>query len=474
MPTIIPSSDAREAYGKIQSLLGPQAVERRTLRENPQAGMAFHETVVCAADEDGRITMTAMCSPYSIFIPRGLTEEDETMLQEYVGIPAEVGLMLSEVLPAAFNGTPRYEVMPWFNLAPRPLLKDCRDSSRDNSVTIEGVFRGQRRNRKKEPAWIIQTSNGEITVTSYLPLVYTDGLLENMKDERVIVGETIRVHAYKMGSQYSILIDSEWVYSVTPTLERQREFDHHRRFASAAIGRMHRYALEGNYKYARLYFGNLRKFIALTQSEQRQVESIMKTLPPQEQAMYLQGLHYEDNGIEQAFGVNIETLNSAQFLTFAHEVLSGSRQTANEDEKALWSITSYLAANASHFKKEELTSLLYISMHSLFERLEASQGDSTPTLLALCDVFLVASTIDDAKLVSAVEALIDHCIELCTHDPIIVHILPLRDALEALDRWKQNKAASMRISRKKIETWRQQLEKIGETSFRDVIEKLKR
>lgn len=179
---------------------------------------------------------------------------------------------------------------------------------------------------------LIDTPNGVIRVEQLTEkFFYGQGVLGNLRDKPVMVGEKVRLTAMidddrRLRSGYG------HPFLLVPHPDRQAEYDELRREVVRQQEEMRAYIQAGDYQSARLAFAAMR-MLELTHHENELVVEIARTMPSDEQPVFYHR-QLETNALEAAYGTNVETLNAKQFVVFAREVLTNVRVNPPRDSEA--------------------------------------------------------------------------------------------------------------------------------------------
>ncbi|MGB4762144.1 MAG: hypothetical protein WBP12_02170 [Candidatus Saccharimonas sp.] len=199
------------------------------------------------------------------------------------------------------------------------------------------------KNHKTRGRIVIEMPNGiRTTIDSFRPHMkeptYDDGVIENLRYERMIPGETIRIAGFisEGGSLSDVPKGTPTVgynqpYLLIPDAGRLSAYDSLRDYVEQRITDMRALAEVQAWADAREIFADLRK-VKLTRHEAGEIRAIMESVPAEHRSVYYTRQYGADE-IEQAFGIDPETLNRTDFLAYAREILVGDRQNPTDKDR---------------------------------------------------------------------------------------------------------------------------------------------
>lgn len=364
-----------------------------------------------------------------------------------------------------------YDEREYLMLNPTP--EELLQLASNVEVTIEGVFRGyfeyaqhSEYRMSVEIGIEIETPGGLLkipthhTADSGMRTTYGDGVLENLLNKEMSKGETIRITTW-VTREHTLHGGYSQAFLLTPSEERQAAYDELRRTVAELITQFGA-ATNKQYRLARSLFAQLRR-LELTKDEQRRIQQMMRTLPQHQQSIYNEDRYTADE-IAKAFGVDVETLNRAQFLTFTFEVVRGVRESPEDRELRTDQsfLLRYLLLESPVFTHREKVSVLRASLSARLKRLESrtdQHNDCWDDQYLLERTIFYARCIDDPAIVNDIEKLIEYLINMRRQPsgaPRRMSFL-LESALDTIEAWKSRKISSARITRRKAVGWREQL-----------------
>lgn len=229
---------------------------------------------------------------------------------------------------------------------------------------------------------VIEMPNGvRMTIDSHRPSMkeptYEGGVIENLRGERMIPGETIRIAGLiSEGGSLSDLpkgvptVEYNQPYLLIPDTGRLSAYNSLRGYVEQQIVDMRALVEAQAWAGARLSFADLRK-AKLTRHEAEEIRAIMEAVPIDHRSVYYARQHGA-NEIERAFGTDPETLNRTDFLAYAREILVGDRQ--NPTDKDRRASQSYLFGfwDTEHciLTSTDLANILLAAISVRFDRLE--------------------------------------------------------------------------------------------------------
>lgn len=456
----------------------------RTTKGELTSGTQIAAMVTFEKNSSGKPFMVAAnagCSA-DAFLPTGLAVKDEELLTQLLGTTANVALTVRSKVGRQYCHGHKYEVEPRFTVVPLPLnpTHDELLEFRHNAhVIIEGVFAGYFEYIVQDSimgyvsrvGFNIDTPNGKVKIQTHFGgssdrrTTYSDGVIENLKDKEMSEGEIVRVTAF-VTQEHTLHSGYNSTFLAAPSQERQGEYDELRRAVVLLVNEFESATTNKQYRLARSLFAQLRR-LELTHNEQQHIQQVMMALPRHEQSIYRS--RYTADDLARAFNVDVESLNRAQFLTFAFEVVRGVRK--NPEDKTLRTdqsyLFSYLLIDSPVFTHREKVSLLRASLSARLKRLESrtdEHDDFWDDRYTLERTISYARYIDDPAIVRDIEGLVEYCISMERQPvgtPRRMSFL-LSDALDTIEEWKRRGTSSARITRRRAEKWRQQLESFGD------------
>jgi hypothetical protein len=410
------------------------------------------------------------------FIPTQLTTDDEKVLRQLFGDMATATFKINKKIGKYSCGGRKYEIGPRITVTPLPLnptpekLQGLKPKTR---VMIEGTFAGyfeytitHYRKLERRIGFTIDTPDGQAKIETHYGAyddkrtTYSDGVIENLQGKLMAEGETVRFTAF-VSEDHTLHGGYYSAFLVSPSEKRRKEYDELRQAVALLVNELESAATGKQYRSARSLFAQLRQ-LELTHDEQRHIQQVMSTLPRHEQSIYEH--RYTADDIVKAFGVDVESLNRAQFLSFAFEVVRGVRE--NPRDKTLRTDQSYLfhylLMDSPVFTHREKVSVLRASLSARLKRLEGrtdQHDDHWDDEWLLEQTIRYASYIDDPAIVRDIEQLVEYCISMersPSGTPRRMAML-LYQVLDTIDHWQRRKTSSVRITRRKAEKWRQQL-----------------
>lgn len=228
---------------------------------------------------------------------------------------------------------------------------------------------------------VIATPSGELTLDSFRPHMkepsYAGGVLENLRDKRMIPGETVRITGFISEADDlrglhagMATVGYNQPYLLVPNAQRLSDYGNLRLQVAATTDAMRRQIATRQWSKARITFAELRK-LELTQDEASLVVEIMEGVTVEQRSVYY-GRQFGANDIERAFGIDPETLNRADFLAYAREIMLGIRE--NPVDKSRRTDQTYLLrfwrTKHSILTVESLVELLREAIPARLSRLE--------------------------------------------------------------------------------------------------------
>ncbi len=233
----------------------------------------------------------------------------------------------------------QYAISPHIRVATLPLNPTFEELTAlhvNSRVVIEGrvtrmtvveepkYMNGQVYHTSKRGVIFIDTPHGEFEVQSLAEeFTYEKGVLENLRRKPVQIGETVRLSA-TADEGYTLKCGYNYPYLLVPLPSRLAEYRKLRKSVAEQLTYLQSHIRDQRYKAARATFAALRK-LELTRHESEAAIHFAQTMGPEEQPVFVgSGGGYPDK-IEEAYGVNVETLNVQEFIEFTREVLTNVR-----------------------------------------------------------------------------------------------------------------------------------------------------
>lgn len=314
--------------------------KRRKKVFNPNERVAVQATV--EQDESGNpylLTAEASCSA-DRFTPVELSTEGKDGLLQYVGMTVAASVTILSHTGSQFCHGGKYQIDTYIELALlpfNPTTEEVQQLPAGSHVVIEGVvtdfhpyevpkyMNGRVYHTDKRGRLDVNTGTETLEVMQNTDLLLFDkGELENLYDKPVMMGEKVRLTAVvtEMG-----LLRSGYnrPYLLVPDPTRLAEYEELRDRVGNLLIELNITVANDQYQEARYGFASLRK-MELTHSEASRVVELARHLPRDEQPIFQVDRRYEAEALETAFDINVESLNKARFMVFAHEVLTGVRE----------------------------------------------------------------------------------------------------------------------------------------------------
>lgn len=229
---------------------------------------------------------------------------------------------------------------------------------------------------------VIETPNGvRMTIDSHRPSMkeptYEDGVIENLRDEHMIPGETIRIAGFiSEGGSLSDLpkgvptVGYNQPYLLIADAERLSAYNLLRDCVEQRIIDMRALAEVQAWADVRQIFAGLRK-AKLTRHEAEEIRAIMEAVPIDHRSVYY-ARQYGANEIEQAFGIDPETLNRTDFLAYARNILVGEQKSSNDKDRQSGQSYLFRFWGTKHciLTSTDLADILLAAIPVRFDRLE--------------------------------------------------------------------------------------------------------
>jgi hypothetical protein len=356
---------------------------------------ALVDTLVAPDGTVSWMVADASCSA-DRFTPVDLTEPQRAMLAQYVGTTAAIIVRIRQRTGRQWCHGSAYEVEPTAAIVmspTNPTPDEIAQLPQDSHVVLEGTVVRYWEETVNEPIvpgiptrWDrtygyleLMTDDGQSYVVPssrphMRPLVYDKGVLENLQDQTIIPGERIRWSVYVGAEGYDGLHGRySYPYLLVPNNRRLHAYRKLRAKVRTETRVMANYVSAGRYAKARAVFAALRRK-HLTQDEQERIQAINAQMPVAERSIY--DHRYEATSLLKIWGVDVESLNKAQFLEFGYKICPGEWERPAGLKSCDQSyIYRYMIHGREPFTKQETLALLRHSTWQRIHRLEAS-GDT--------------------------------------------------------------------------------------------------
>jgi hypothetical protein len=290
-------------------------------------------------------TAQASCSA-DRFNPVRLNAKSTTDLIRFVGATVTASVTVTQRTGRQFCHGSQYDIDTHIELALLPLNPTTEELLRlpsKSHVVIEGVVtnfvpydepeytNGRVWHTNHYGRIYLSVEGRTIAVSQFKDaLLYDKGELENLRDKEVLIGEKVRLTAM-VTDDHKLQAGYNRPYLLVPDPARLEAYNELRNMVSNLLETLEATITNGQYQQARDRFGFLRQQ-KLTFDEAQTVVDCVQHLPEAEQPIFQKEQHYCAESLEEAFGVNVETLNKAQFIVFARQVLTGVRENPPREE----------------------------------------------------------------------------------------------------------------------------------------------
>lgn len=384
------------------------------------------------------LVANASCSADSFWLPDGSSNE-YAVLDDYVGMMVAVAVTIRERTGDQWCHGSRYRIAPDLLLVAlpyNPTVEELQLMAPGTHYVIEGTFveyfevtpglsEPDTWSTKTKGYIVIDTPTGRLTLNSWRPHMqepkYESGVLENLGDKPMIPGETIRITGFISTRSYDqepgiATVGYNHPYLVVPDAHRLADYNRLRNWVADITRAMSQHIRDNSWPLARDTFVLMRQQ-ELTSDESREIRALMQTVPAEERSIYSSS-RYESDAIAKAFGIDPETLNRQEFLTYAREILLGIRENKPSDHgRADQSyIFRFWWSKHSILTPESLRELLIETIDVRLRRLEACSNNldeywDDEYLLERCLEYDSHSDTPHHSMIQAIVKTADYCID---------------------------------------------------------------